>query len=145
MLTISQIAVWDLEIKVGQLCFRKTSTIGTDMGEVPQVANKNGHNSWSPGVSILLFARHDLCNSIFSQCPTGKIGGCKKGGQGPSWPFISKRGGYARIFIPRDASCRPAHDSVRGHVGAHPAPLGPQRREICLMRRERHARCPETS
>ena len=53
----------------------------TDLDEVTlQVGNKNGHNGRAPGVPILLFARHNLCNSIFSQCPTEKIGGGKKGG-----------------------------------------------------------------
>ena len=124
MLTISQIAVWDLEIKLGQLCFRKTGTVGTDMEEVPQVANKNGHNSWSPGVSILLFARHDLCNSIFSQCPTGKIGGCKKGGQGPSWPFISRRGDMPEFsFLGTPHAARHTIQS-EGMLGPTPRPWG---------------------
>ena len=76
--------------------FHKTKSSGlyalqTDLGELPPPSGQQKWSQWAaPGVPILLFARHNLCNSIFSQCPTEKIGGGKKGGQGPSWPFISR-------------------------------------------------------
>ena len=73
--------------------FHKTKLgfMQTDLGEVPSPSGQQKWSQWAaPGVPILLFARHNLCNSIFSQCPTEKIGGGKKGGQGPSWPFISR-------------------------------------------------------
>ena len=106
-----------------------------------QVGSKNGHNGRPPGVAILLFVRHNLCNSIFSQCPTEKIGGGKKeGAKVPRGPLLA--GDMPEFSFQGTPPAGTAHDSVRGHVGAHPTPLGPQRREICLMRKEGHARCP---
>ena len=107
-------------------------------------ANKNGHNGRSPGVAILLFARHDLCNSIFSQCPTEKIGGGKKGGQGPSWPFISSRD-MPEFSFQGTPHAGPAHDSVRGHVGAHPTPLGATKERNMLDEEGEACPMPKTS
>ena len=116
----------------------------TDLDEVTlQVGNKNGHNGRAPGVPILLFARHNLCNSIFSRCPTEKIGGGKKGGQGPSWPFISR--GYARIFIPRDASCRHGTRFSQRACRGPPHALGATKERNMLDEEGEACPMPETS
>ena len=124
--------------------FHKTKLgfMQTDLGELPSPSGQQKWSQWAaPGVPILLFARHNLCNSIFSQCPTEKIGGGKKGrAKVRRGPLLA--GGYARIFIPRDASCRHGTRFSQRACRGPPHALGPTKERN--MPDEEGEACPMT-
>ena len=67
----------------------------------------------------------------------------KRGGQGPSWPFISR--GYARIFIPRDASCRHGTRFSQRACRGPPHALGATKERNMLDEEGEACPMPETS
>lgn len=69
-----------------------------------QVGNKNGHNGQPQGSPSCFLRDTIYVIRYLANVPLRRLVVVKRGAKVPRGPLLA--GGYARIFIPRDASCR---------------------------------------
>ena len=97
MLTISQIAVWDLEIKVGRLCFVKTGTVGTDMEEVPKWPTKMVTIAGLQGSPFCFLRDTIYVIRYLANVPLRRLVAVKRGAKVPRGPLLAG-GGICQNF-----------------------------------------------
>ena len=105
-----------------------------------QVGNKNGHNGRPQGSPSCFLRDTIYVIRYLANVPLRRLVVVKRGAKVPRGPLLA--GGYARIFIPRDASCRHGTRFSQRACRGPPHALGPTKERN--MPDEEGEACPMT-
>ena len=105
-----------------------------------QVGNKNGHNGQPQGSPSCFLRDTIYVIRYLANVPLRRLVVVKRGAKVPRGPLLA--GGYARIFIPRDASCRHGTRFSQRACRGPPHALGPTKERN--MPDEEGEACPMT-